>query len=463
MPTLSPQPQRVVVPGRSVKLEQLKSRLPAVQRAATPSVGSRWEPVDLRRVLDGSDLIERPSVLYRDDGVAMLYPRRINVFSGEPEALKTFLALDAAAQEIDKKNHVAYNDYEDTPNIAVERLRALGTRDNDILKYFSYFASPGPLVDDDAKVLLTKLVDEKGPVTLAIFDSVTGAMVASDLDPDNGSDVTSFYRDAPRRFADQGAAVLLIDHVAKATISRGRWAIGSERKLSGIDGASYTLKIVEPFGRGRTGKVQVVITKDRPGYVRQYQGQSHAIATFEPRSLEDGKIEARLLPPELAGEDGKFRPSGYMERGSIVLEVAADPLNATAVRKAVGGNYTHTETALQRLIEEGYVKSRPGPRGSTLYWSVKAFRKGTPPPAVFGPEDEEDFDDEPLTKSGTSTGSVRFPYKGGGTRNESNRKVPGTTRNRSGTTNAKENPEHNQPRRTPLAGVHRAPIGQKAQ
>jgi hypothetical protein len=119
------------------------------------------------------------------------------------------------------------------------------------------------------------------------------------------------------------------------------------------------------------------------------------------------------------------------------------------------------------LVEDGYVETTPGPGKRPLYSSVKPFQRGTPPPAGwgpagFGPEDDEDFDDEPLTKSlGTPPVLSGAPHKGGGTGNESNRQVPGTTGNRSGTTSAKGKPGENQPRRTPLAGVHGVPIGLK--
>lgn len=463
MPKPSQQPQPVITVEPSPKLEQLRTQLPALAGAATASPRSGWEPVDASPLLDGTNLIAPPSVLHRDDGVAILYPGRINAFFGEPETLKTFVALFAAYQEMPEGHHVGYCDYEDSPESAFERLKAFGAKDDDIVRYFSYFASPLPVVDDNANGVLERLIDQKGALTLVVFDGVTEAMMASNLNPDNGSDVASFYAAAPRWFAAQGATVLLLDHVTKDRTGRGHWAIGSERKLSGLDGAAYTLKARKPFGRGRNAAVDIVIAKDRPGWVRQYQGQSGVIAIFEPRSLEDGKIEARLLPPEMPGEHGEFRPTDIMERASKQLEGAApDPLNATAIRNAVVGNSKHIGIALQRLIEEGYVESKPGSRSSTLYWSVKPFQKGTPPPAGFAIEDDDDLDDVPLTKSGSSTGSVRFPYKEGGTRNESNRLVPGTTGNRSGTTTAIDAAEQNRGSKTPLARVHRVPIGLKA-
>jgi hypothetical protein len=100
MPKLNRRPEPVVVTGRNPKLDQLITQLPGVQRAATPSLGNGWEPVDPRPLLGRTNLIAPPSVLHRDDGVPMLYPRRINAFFGEPETSKTFLALFAAYQEM---------------------------------------------------------------------------------------------------------------------------------------------------------------------------------------------------------------------------------------------------------------------------------------------------------------------------------------------------------------------------
>jgi hypothetical protein len=233
VPRLNPQPQPLVETERNC--EKLLT-LVDTYRAATPSLGSGWLEVDLNPVLAGTDLIDTPSVLHRDDGVALLYPRRINLFAGETEALKTFLALLAAAQEIRKGHHVVYVDYEDSPKTAVDRLKALGVKDNDILRYFHYFYLPHPVIDAETEGLLAKSVDQNTLVTLAIFDSVTAAMVADRLDLNSSSDVTIFYGAAPRWFADRGAAVLLIDHVTKDRAGRGRYPIGASASSRGLPG-----------------------------------------------------------------------------------------------------------------------------------------------------------------------------------------------------------------------------------
>jgi hypothetical protein len=140
-----------------------------------------------------------------------------------------------------------------------------------------------------------------------------------------------------------------------------------------------------------------------------------------------------------------------MEPREIVPPGGLDPNEGLDVRTA----NEHTASARKVLEQEGSVQSKPEPRNSTLYSSIKPIRKGTPPPPVLEPKDDDGLDDEILTESGTSTGPVRFPYKEGGARNESNRQVPGTTGNRSGTTTANGEPEQNRGRRTPLAGRQR--------
>jgi hypothetical protein len=335
-----------------------------------------WDPVDLAPVLAGQRVTPPPTVLERSDGVRLFYPGRLNLELGETESLKTWLALLAAAQELTAGNHVVFLDYEDVAETAVERLLALGVAPADILARFSYFESPPPRVDELAEELLRPVLSERGRPALVVLDGVTEAMGSAGLDPNKGPDVVQFYAGAPRWFAKAGAAVTLLDHVTKDREGRGRWAIGSERKLSGLDGAAYGLEVLRPFGRGRTGQVKVTVSKDRPGYVRQHESPNRAIALFELQSWPDGNITARLTPPEAADRDKPFRPTVLMERVSKTLEAAAAPLSLRAVRGQTTGKAEMVAVALELLVAEGYVKTEPGERGSSLHRSVIPFRSG---------------------------------------------------------------------------------------
>lgn len=378
------------MPPTTGPLDDLRRELSVLPGHAEHSSHAVWEPINLYPIVTGTAVVEPPSLLTRDDGVPLLYAGRINAFVGEPESLKTFLALLAVAQEITAGHHVVYNDFEDAPVSAVERLVALGATNEDILDFFSYYEGVPPQLSDADQQEMLQLIEDQGPVTLAVFDGVTEAMAALGLDPNQGSDVVEFYRGAPRWFAEQGAAVLLLDHVVKDRTGRGRWAIGSERKLSGIDGAAYVLQAITPFGRGRSGQVKITVAKDRPGHVRQHEGQGRVIAVFQPQSQPNGKISSYLVPPEPSSEGGGFRPTVYMERVSRTLENATEPLTGRQVREQTRGKAEYIANALTRLVEEGYVKADPGPRNGTYYSLLKPFRAHAGTTNDNVPEDADD-------------------------------------------------------------------------
>ena len=96
----------------------------------------------------------------------------------------------------------------------------------------SYHESPPP-VSELSQELIRARCAEHGEPTLVILDGVTEAMSALGLDPERGTDVANFYGAMPLWFAGTGAAVVMLDHVVKNTTTRGRWATGSQHKISG--------------------------------------------------------------------------------------------------------------------------------------------------------------------------------------------------------------------------------------
>jgi len=99
-------------------------------------------------------------------------------------------------------------------------------------------------------------------------DGVTEAMSLQGLELKDNADVAKFVVLLPRSLARMGGAVVLVDHVAKDRNGRGRFAIGAQHKLAGIDGAAYSIEVIRPFGRGMRGLSRLTVTKDRPGFVR---------------------------------------------------------------------------------------------------------------------------------------------------------------------------------------------------
>ena len=335
-----------------------------------------WDAVDLAPVLAGERVTLPPSVLERSDGVKLLYPGRTHVIMGETETGKTWLALFAACQEMALGHHVMLLDYEDTAEMAVERLVTLGASGDDVLAHFSYYESPPP-VSELSQELIRARCAEHGEPTLVILDGVTEAMSALGLDPERGTDVANFYGAMPLWFAGTGAAVVMLDHVVKNTTTRGRWATGSQHKISGLTGAAYGMEIVgnKTFGRGRTGLAKVSVSKDRPGHVRQHEGAGKVVAMFELESWPDDKANARLELPEESDPDAPFRPTVIMERISRALEDESEPLSTNRVKAMVMGKDTAVAQALKVLVAEAYLATEDGPNRSVLYRSVRPFTK----------------------------------------------------------------------------------------
>ena len=347
-----------------------------------PSVSS-WEPVDLGPVLRGERVTPAPSVLARVDGVRLLYPGRLNLCMGETESCKSFAVSLAAKQELDDGHHVIYVDFEDTPESAVERLRALGATADQVASLLTYVQPEGTF-DDLARAVIEEAISRKGTPALAIIDGVTEAMSQVGLDPSNGPDVAAFYAGYPRWLARTGAAVALVDHVTKASEGRGRWAIGSERKVSGLTGAAYSFEVLQPFGRGKTGRVKITVSKDRCGHVRQHEGAGRAIAILELRSWPDGDITASLDVPDPVDAAGTFRPTYLMERLSKTIDETPG-LTSRALRAAVRGKNDAKDLALELLVSENYVEVESGPRGARLHHSKRPFQ------VVRDEDDHADF------------------------------------------------------------------------
>ena len=83
------------------------------RNVATETAQSSWAPIDLTDALAGHD-VERPAMLCRTDGVALLYAARTHQFAGESESCKTWCALLVAAQTLNTATgRVLWIDFED--------------------------------------------------------------------------------------------------------------------------------------------------------------------------------------------------------------------------------------------------------------------------------------------------------------------------------------------------------------
>lgn len=372
-----------------VDLGGLVAEMHATVEEQVSATASSWEPVNLAAVLAGEGEQLEPTMLARTDGACLLYPGRIHAFNAESESGKSWLAMAACVEQIAAGAHVLYVDFEDAAESVVERLLALGVRPETLLERFHYVRPDDP-IDAGAKVRIAGAVEAWHP-TLAVLDGVTEAMVVSGWSIKDNDDAARFLASLPRQLERAGVAVLLIDHVTKDRETRGSHAIGAQHKRAGITGASFSLDVIRPFGRGLHGVARLGVTKDKHGRVRAAAVGGRLAGELHLRPTDGGTgLRCEVLAPTVT--NGEFRPTGYMERVSRALEGLPEPISTNDLVKVVRGRKDVVLSALGVLITEGRVGSEKGPRKSQMVWSIKPFRESD----ERADEHEDGVRDEPF-------------------------------------------------------------------
>lgn len=352
-------------PGQT--LAGLLADAPFSEAAADPAPPSTtWAPLPLADVIAGGAINEPPSILRRTDGPALIYPDgRIHSIHAEPEALKTFLALLAVQELTLLGRPVVFIDFEDSASSVVGRLLNMGVPADVIAAQLLYIRPDEPL--STAALADLDAAMERHPA-LAIVDGVTEAYNAQGLNPLDNVDIATWLDLLPRRITRAGIPVILLDHVVKDREQRGRYAIGGQHKLAGVD-VAYSMRVIEPFARGREGRVSIKVEKDRPGRVREF-AVDHQVALLRATSGPGGAVALTLEPPD--GTAPVFRPTTLMERVSRAVE-AEGGLSKRSIRTAVAGKSATVDLALDVLINEGYIEPRPDGR-ATRHYSTREFR-----------------------------------------------------------------------------------------
>lgn len=334
------------------------------EAAAVPR-GS-WEPVDVSAVLGGlaDGTLTGPVPTVGDlGGGHLFYAGRVNSVHGDSSAGKTWTALVTARQEIEAGRTVVYADLEDSAAGVLARLhRDLGVPTAALRERLVYLHPDERLGDREADGL-ARLLDERRP-SLVVVDSTGEALSLEGVNPNADEEVARWFRRLPRLAAERGAAVLLLDHAAKAG-TNDLWPIGSHRKKAAVSGAAYLQKVSVPFARGKDGRATLICAKDRGG--AHPLGQRVASLT-----VVGGRFDLR---GEAGSADADFRPTGLMERASVLLEGADEPLSQTRVTKELGAKKAYVEKALAALVADGYLRRTDGPRGALLHESARPYRE----------------------------------------------------------------------------------------
>lgn len=284
-----------------------------------------------------------------------LYPGSTCTVFGEPDAGKSMLLAASTYRIVKDGGEVLWVDYEMGEPRVVRRLLAFGLTPQEIAKSVRRVHYPSGIPGHE-------LLDAYAGIDAAFFDGFTGLLGATGGSSNSDTDIDNVYSLILRPMSASGTAVLSLDHVTKDKENRGRWAIGSQRKIGAPDSA-YVFDVVSKFKPGYGGKARLKSSRDRDGVLDVIEYTLTGDMTWR---LEDASLG-----------DSTMRYTGFMERISIYLEGASDKPSGADIERDIKGNNTARREALRALINEGYVEVGKGAHGALAHTSKKAYREST--------------------------------------------------------------------------------------
>lgn len=350
----------------------------------TTDTRTSWWPVDVWKVLFEDDIEDSmPTVFARDDNKFLFYEGKVNDIHGPSESNKSWVIQCACAEVLKQGQNVLYVDYESTKRDVVTRMLMLGVNPAVIVDNFYYISPSQPFyVSSTTERDLVTLLQAK-QMKIAVFDGITEAMTIQGLNIRDESAVADFFNLLPRYVSEEyGPAVILIDHIGKSD-EVGRFALGSQHKLAAITGVSYLAEKTEDFGRGKTGKVRLIVSKDREGFIREIQGADQCAAVVTLISDPDtGFVDYTVTAPQTpaGGASAAYRiyeRPDDLERVSKVIEKAGAEGVKWSEVDVKGMRKQDACEMRNRLERGGYIKreSRPGSKAAFAV-SLKPYRAG---------------------------------------------------------------------------------------
>ena len=319
-----------------------------------------WQPINL-------STIEGKPPVKPGGAIGLLYPGRRHIFSGPPESLKTIAAGIEILNAARVGGTAILIDLEMGPWDTRDRLRELGATDAELASI--HYVEPETPATPEIIAGLVALEPD-----LVVIDAAAGAYELQGLDDGKRADVEKFARLYVNAFKKAGISTILIDHVVKSAENRGKFAIGSERKLGGCD-VHIGFDATKPLHRGGTGFVKVTVHKDRFGYLPR-----PTIGTL--RLVSDPETHAITWTLEQSVTSGdEWQPTALMAKVSNFLAGQTEPVSRTVIEEAkLGKGVEYVRAAIDALIAGGHVTETKGPRGGRLNQLTRPYT--TPSDAV---------------------------------------------------------------------------------
>lgn len=198
----------------------------------------------------------------------IIYAGKLHSLTAPPEAGKTVTALHLAIAAMRRGRNVLWWDEEIGDTAAADLLQSMGAEPEMVDKHLRYVPFAGRDWRPSDCLGLRQLVAQE-QIRLAIFDSSAAMLGAGGVNENDNGDVTRFWQHVWQPLArSEKAAVIVIDHEGRDG-GASRYARGAGAKLAVVDVALKLAPIV-PFTRTQDGLAQLLVTKDRPGWLHRY-------------------------------------------------------------------------------------------------------------------------------------------------------------------------------------------------
>jgi hypothetical protein len=344
----------------------------------------------INNIIEGTHKRLEPTILKRTDGSALLYPARLNLIAAPPESMKSWLAKLTCIQQMQEGHAVVYIDCEESDGITCsERLYSIamgldiptetlkdwlegfvnadGVRDPESRLFFYKAENTGLSGKSRAQIL--RLV-RKRKVPFVVLDGFASAMASHNppLEEDRARDVNLFLSGSVFPIVASGAGVLVVDHVAKSSGTAGQTSFqsrgprGSGAKLAAVSGVALMANVLQAGSAWQEGKVEIFVTKDRPGRVKiAHRANKRLAGILVSNPILQGIVEAtkiEIQSPDLAD--------------AIMAEKRWDLISASMISRILTGLHTPiSKTEIKEMMNDDRKKSgKAGWRGETL---VKAI------------------------------------------------------------------------------------------
>jgi hypothetical protein len=271
------------------------------------------------KAFDGLRRREEPVFGMREDGQFMFYEGKENAIYGETEAGKDMLLVETVSQALDFGSSVCWIDFEEGDEIDIaSRLKEMGADRDAVCDQFLFrFSTPQDV--DAAEDSVWDAVEHR--CNLVIFNGLQSAYGLFGWELFDPNSPVMFRRKLVTPLLKRHRCVITTDHVTKVSAdgkhNGSRYAAGGIAKLNWINGAAYMLEAVDPIIRGAIGRSKIILTKDRPGFVKS----ECARLEREPTMMYAGTLVVKSTGDKESGYSLRVDVK-HPERGSVVKDRA---------------------------------------------------------------------------------------------------------------------------------------------